>query len=61
MDSVVIQMKVVKLRRNPKDEYSIVVPKNVGTELSERGMEYFTLEVNECGTLMYIPVSTEAI
>lgn len=54
-------MKVVKLRRNPRDEYSIVVPKNVGTELSERGMEYFTLEVNECGTLMYIPVSTEAI
>jgi hypothetical protein len=54
-------MKVVKLRRNPKDEYTIVVPKDIGTELSEKGMEYFTFEVTEYGTLQYIPVFTEAI
>ena len=54
-------MKVVKLRRNPKDEYTIVVPKEIGTELKERGMEYFNFEVNEWGVLKYIPVSTEAI
>lgn len=52
-------MKVVKLRRNPKDEYTVVVPKDIGTELSERGMEYFTLEVTEYGILKYVPV-TEA-
>ena len=54
-------MKVVKLRRNPKDEYTVVVPKNIGKKLKERGMEYFTFEVTEYGTLQYIPVSTEAI
>ena len=54
-------MKVVKLRKNSKDEYSIVVPKDIGTELRERGMEYFTFGVTEWGVLKYIPVSTEAI
>ena len=54
-------MKVVKLRKNSKDEYSILVPKNIGTELRERSMEYFTFEVTEYGTLQYIPVNTEAI
>jgi len=52
-------MRVVKLRRNPRDEYSIIVPKNIGKELKERGMEYFNFEVNEYGALMYVPV-TEA-
>jgi hypothetical protein len=54
-------MKVVKLRRNPRDEYSIVVPKEIGTELSERGMEYFTFGVTEYGTLQYTPINSEAI
>ena len=54
-------MKVVKLRKNSKDEYTIVVPKDIGTEFKERGMEYFNFEVTEYGTLQYIPVSTEAI
>lgn len=54
-------MKVVKLRRNPKDEYTVVVPKDIGTELKERGMEYFTFGVTEYGTLQYTPINSEAI
>ena len=61
MDSIVIKMKIIKLRRNPKDEYTILVPKDIGTKLKERGMEYFTFEVNEYGIIKYVPVNTEAI
>lgn len=54
-------MRVVKLRRNPKDEFTIMVPKDIGTAFKERGLEYFNFEINEYGTLKYVPVSTEAI
>jgi len=53
-------MKVVKLRRNPRDEYTIMVPKEIGTELRERRLEYFTFGVTEYGTLQYTPINTEA-